>query len=59
MGKNCLVVTGCLVTAIWKYLAWSTMIVALAKVEFPDAKLSVKAIENRTEQEEIVWPWIL
>lgn len=35
------------------------MIVALAKVEFPDAKLSVKAVENITEEEEIAWPWIL
>lgn len=30
-----------------------------SKVEFPDAPLSVKAIENMTKEEEMVSPWIL
>lgn len=39
---------------IGKYLSKCSMIVIFAEVEFPDATLSVKAIENRTEEEEMV-----
>lgn len=44
---------------VGNYLSKCIMIVVLAKVEFPDTTLSIKAIENMTKEEDIVWPWIL
>lgn len=44
---------------VGNYLSKCIMIVVLAKVEFPDTTLSIKAIENMTKEEDIVWPLIL
>lgn len=39
---------------VGNYLSKCIMIVVLAKVEFPDTTLSIKAIENMTKEEDIV-----
>lgn len=39
---------------VGNYLSKCIMIVVLAKVEFSDTTLSIKAIENMTKEEDIV-----